>query len=340
MQFVSRVDSRRVLVFGAAGLVPAALVTLLLVHQPSIGDRRLYPLLRGSLAFAGLALALAALIAWATAPDRLSRSSLTGLAWAGVTTILCIGPFLESTPRARLYALDLADGDVVWATRRAGAAPVLVDPDLVVTDVGDGSLVGLDPASGRERWRHSIDTDDPQGHVVRALAAGAYAPGPDAAAAPALDASETGYRIVDGGVQVTGSSGGEPWSTAFPGERALAVVPAGDSAYVYVSTPGAGDIAGGSVVKLDADDGRVRWRKALPPDLVAVATTPALGANSYAVAVAGGEEIGVLDADDGKLRWTQSVVTLGKSRGYALPGAVQHVTVTDSLVYLSTTPDS
>ena len=48
MLLVARVDSRRVFVLGVAGLVPAALVTLLLVHQPSIGARRLYPMLRGS----------------------------------------------------------------------------------------------------------------------------------------------------------------------------------------------------------------------------------------------------------------------------------------------------
>ena len=55
--------------------------------------------------------------------------------------------------------------------------------------------------------------------------------------------------------------------------------------------------------------------------------------------VAGGERIGALDADDGELRWTQSVVSLGKSRSYALPGAVQQVIVTDSLVFLSATAD-
>src|SRR3954447_22666226 len=107
MLSVTRVDSRRVFVLGVAGLVPAALVTLLLVHQPSIGERRLYPMLRGSLAVTGLLLALATVIAWATAPDRLSRSSLSGMAWAGVTVLLCIGPFLESNPRARLFALDV-----------------------------------------------------------------------------------------------------------------------------------------------------------------------------------------------------------------------------------------
>ena len=113
MLLVTPVDSRRVLVLGAAGLVPAALVTLLFVHQPSIGDRRLYPMLRGSVTVVGLGLALAALITWATASGRLSRSSLSGLAWAGVTTILCIGPFLESNPRPRLYALDLDTGELV-----------------------------------------------------------------------------------------------------------------------------------------------------------------------------------------------------------------------------------
>src|SRR5687768_2958435 len=124
MLLVTRVHSRRVLVLGAAGLVPAALVTLLLVHQPSIGDRRLYPTFRGSLALVGLGLALATLITWATAPNRMSRSSLTGLAWAGVTTILCIGPFLESSPRPRLYALDVRSGDVEWDLDGVEGRPV------------------------------------------------------------------------------------------------------------------------------------------------------------------------------------------------------------------------
>ena len=74
MLLVTRVDHRRVLVLGLAGLVPAALVTLLLVHQPSIGDRRLYPLLRGPLAFVGLALALVAVVTWATSPPRLDQA--------------------------------------------------------------------------------------------------------------------------------------------------------------------------------------------------------------------------------------------------------------------------
>ena len=146
MLLVTPVHSRRVLVLGAAGLVPAALVTLLLVHQPSIGDRRLYPLLRGSLTVVGLGLALAALITWATASDRLSRASLSGLAWAGLTTILCIGPFLESNPRPRLYALDLETGEVVWTGSEAGTGQATAAGASVpgfedaVTESGDGGI--------------------------------------------------------------------------------------------------------------------------------------------------------------------------------------------------------
>ena len=54
--------------------------------------------------------------------------------------------------------------------------------------------------------------------------------------------------------------------------------------------------------------------------------------------VAGGERFAVLEAGTGDLRWSESVVSLGKSRGYALPGAVQRVEVSDTLVFLSTTP--
>ena len=291
---VTRVDHRRVLVLGLAGLVPAALVTLLLVHQPSIGDRRLYPLLRGPLAFVGLALAVVAIVTWATSPPRITRASLSGLAWAGVTAILCIGPFLESTPRARLYALDLATGDVVWASRRAGRSPELVGEDLVVTDVEEGALVGLDPETGRERWRR-----------------------PTAAIREPEDETSASLPLA-----------------LRPGERIVDVVVVGSDAYAYVATPGADGIDGGVVVAVDTADNDVRWTRDLSETVATEAATIAAGGD--AVVVAGGESIAALNAVDGTLRWDASVAELGKSRGYALPGAVQHVAVTDELVYLST----
>jgi outer membrane protein assembly factor BamB len=317
MPLSSQLSSSRALALGVAGLVPASLVTLLLVHQPSIGDRRLYPMLRGPLAFVGLALALATLVAWATTRDRLSRWSLSGLAWAGVTTILCIGPFVESTPRARLYALELASGKVVWSSNRAGVDPVLVGDDLIVTDVAGGSLIRLDPDNGHVR-----------GHDPIAEATSVPADG---------TTTEESMISFDGGaVRATSADGGELWVTPFAGERALAVAAAGDAAYAYVETPGVDEVAGGAIIKLDAADGSILWRKALPQEVTA--QSPELGASLETVVVAGGEQIAALDADDGQRQWSENVVKLGKSRGYALPGAVQQMAINDERVFLSTTP--
>jgi outer membrane protein assembly factor BamB len=257
-----------------------------------------------------------------------------------VTALLCIGPFLESTPRARLYALELGTGDVVWSTSRVAAAPLLVDGDLVVADPDQQSLVGLDPNTGRERWRHRIVDADSVPVVARAVAAGAHIPEANTAASPLVAASAPGAAmIVDGHLETVGDEQRSAWSLLLPGETVVAVAQSGPSVYAYVSTPGASGAPGGAVVKIRADDGVVVWHRALPETVVAAAGPAAIGASADEVVVAGGERIGVLDAADGLLRWTQSVVSLGKSRGYALPGAVQHVIVTDSLVFLSATPD-
>ena len=66
-----------------------------------------------------------------------------------------------------------------------------------------------------------------------------------------------------------------------------------------------------------------------------VADDPTIDANAAVVAVAGGERIGTFSALDGGQRWTVSVVSLGKSRRYALPGAVQRVVLTDCRLFLS-----
>ena len=293
-----RVDGRRAFVLGVAGLVPAALVTLLIVHQPSIGARRLYPMLRGSLSVVGLGLALASLFAWTIGRNRLSRSALTGLAWAGVTVLLCVGPFLENAPRTRLYAFDLDTEEVVWATNRYDGAPELVDGELVVVDEAARELVGLDPGTGRERWRRArADDEVPRREIA------------------------------------------SPWAgLVLAGEEVLAAARWGERAYAYVSSRGADGTYSGAVVQFRVDDGTIGWRRPLPEPLAVQDGTPAMAVNSDSVVVAGGERMGVLDADDGDLRWTQSVVSLGRSRSYALPGAVQQVVVSDSLVFLSATP--
>jgi PQQ-like domain len=377
MLLVRRADNRRVFVLGAAGLVPAALVTLLLVHQPSIGDRLLYPMLRGPLSLVAYGLALATVIAWAITSNRLSRLSLSGLAWAGVTVLLCIGPFVESKPRDRLFAFELGDGDVAWDDSRAAAGPVLDCDDaasgqdtgsangcyLVATEVDARSLVGFDPATGVQEWRDEID--DPQEYeaeVAEALAAGAYVPDPSADPRPTVSRDAPGLTVVDGRVEPAGDDDGIPWRLEFPGEDVLAVARSGDSGYAYVSTPGA-DAPGtdvcdrdphashcdpaGAVVRFNATNGDVEWRSALPESMVVQAGAPAIAAVEDTVVVAGGERIGALEAVDGALRWTQNVVALGNSRSYALPGAIQQVVMWDpaggsedhSRVFLSALPE-
>jgi PQQ-like domain len=343
MLLVTRVDSRRVLVLGAAGLVPAALVTLLLVHQPSIGARPLYPMLRSTLTLLGFGLALATLIAWVSTPNRISRLSLSGVAWAGVTVLLCIGPFVESTPRDRLFALQLDTGRVAWATSRAAVAPVVVGDFLVVTEVDAAAYVGLDPNTGRQRWRHEIEGTETPEAVAVSTAETEVTRSPESDEAPPSAPASTSaaeIAVVDGHLEAAGTAEREPWSLELAGEAVLTVVQSGDSAFAYVSTPAARGAPAGAIVKVDADDGQVRWRRALPPSVAASGGTPAIDADGNTVVVAGGERIAALDADDGELRWTQSVVALGKSRGYALPGAVQDVMIWDSLVFLSATPDA
>lgn len=346
MMLASRVDGRRVFALGVAGLVPAVLVTLLFVHQPAIGARRLFPMMRSSLTLLGLGLALAALITWTMSTDRLGRIALSGLAWAGVTSILCIGPFLESTPRARLYALNLETGEVEWATPHAGVGPVAVGDHLVVTDVESASLVGLDPATGEERWRHQLTDVATSPLVASAVAAGVFVPPHlqevvvTPTTAVARETSGPGVHVVDG--RLSGSPDGrtESWSKAFEGETVLAVDTIAGTAYAYVVTRRAGDVTGAAIVQLDADDGEIRWRAPLEAGMVVSTGTVALGASPDAVVVAGGERIGLLDAQDGAVRWSHSVVTLGKSRGYALPGAVHDIVVIDNYAFLSTTPET
>jgi outer membrane protein assembly factor BamB len=314
----TRADGRRVFVLGVAGLVPAALVTLLLVHQPSVGERRLYPMLRVPLTVVGLALALATLAAWAADLSRFSRRTLSGAAWAGLTVTLCIGPLLESTPRARLYALELGTGEVTWLWKRAVTDPVLVDGDLVVTDIGSDDRIGLDPETGDERWRRAAIAED----------------GP-----PSLDVDvPSGPRVVDGAIRGAGDA--SPWTLSWPGDTVVVVTRSGSDGYAYVTTPGADGSDGGAIVSFDVEDGAVRWRVALPESVVVGSGTPAIGASGDAVVVAGGERVAALSAGNGQVRWSSSIASLGKSRGYVLPGSVQQVIVTEAMVYLLATPQT
>jgi hypothetical protein len=284
---------RRVLGFALASLVPAAAVTLLLVNQPSIADQRVFPILRLPLAVLALALALGAVVSWVVAGDRLSRAALIGLAIIGVTTLLCIGPLLESSPQPRLYALDLRNGRVVARTTTANDPDLSIE-DLVVADKHSGPVIGSGPEIV-ERTCGPWSVDDP---------------------------SAEGSSQADS----------DEFARLFPGESVPVAAWFDDRAYVYVSSAGADGRRAGAIAAVDPG-GIVKWRRDLPAAVVA--DHPAINASAALVAVAGGERIGTFSALDGGEHWTVSVVSLGKSRRYALPGAVQDVFLTDCRLFLS-----
>jgi hypothetical protein len=123
----------------------------------------------------------------------------------------------------------------------------------------------------------------------------------------------------------------------------LAVFEADDSVYAYVATPRASttpsdDPPHGTIYKIDVDERDVVWSSALDESVASDA--PVLEANADSVVVAGGESVIALEASNGHQRWIESVVALGKSRGYALPEAVHEIAIDDEadLVLLSVTP--
>jgi hypothetical protein len=174
--------------------------------------------------------------------------------------------------------------------------------------------------------KYSIEDAGTEPRVDRALAAGAHVPGSEGAPRTS-DAAGVSDRL-----------DGDGWTLSFKGEEVLDTVRVGDSLYAYVATPGAADNRGGRIVKVNAVSGVPIWTSALTEVVAAGDGQADIDASDDFVVVAGGERIAVLEADTGDEEWTASVVSLGKSRGYALPGATQRVAIDDRLVYLSTTP--
>jgi PQQ-like domain len=320
VSLVTRQNARRVFVLGVAGLVPAALVTLLFIHQPAIGQRRLYPLLRGPLTAIAFTLALATVIAWARSAKRLSRQALSGLAWAAVAVLLCIGPFVESNPRDRLFALELYnDGHVDWETSGAGRHPRLIGDVLVVEEQDSDVRVCLDPAARGKELGRDDHLDAAERRCREALTEDART----------TDSGDDQLEVVDGHIEAPGNEEDDPWTLDFP--------------YAYVATPRAStarldDPQHGTIYKIDVDEHKVVWSSALDESVASDA--PSLAANADSVIVAGGESVTALEGSNGRQRWIESVVALGKSRGYALPESVHEIVIDDDnvLVLLSVTP--
>jgi outer membrane protein assembly factor BamB len=63
-----------------------------------------------------------------------------------------------ATRSGKVSALSVVDGELLW-TVAAEARAVAAAPGVVVARADDGAVVGLDPESGRPRWRSSTGVD-------------------------------------------------------------------------------------------------------------------------------------------------------------------------------------
>lgn len=157
-----------------------------------------------------------------------------------------------------VVALEVADGSEVWrvpiettniAAGTGAGRPAVVDGRVFVVTSGPGSgrsveraLVALDATDGTELWRQPLAAELPAGPIA---------------------ADSERIVVWDGGGTVRAyepATGAELWAT---GIDVLGIVPAGLVAMAdgFVATI----LAGGDVVVLAADDGRMVWRTTPDP---------------------------------------------------------------------------
>jgi outer membrane protein assembly factor BamB/DNA-binding winged helix-turn-helix (wHTH) protein/TolB-like protein len=173
-----------------------------------------------------------------------------------------------------LWALDLADGHVLWRfplSRAAGTRPQ-VARGLLVVGSRDGALYALDPATGEEQWR--------------------FRTGGDVISTPAISGDLIVFGSRDHHVYaVDTGSGREVWRFATDG--VVHSSPTVRDGVVYV---GSGDA---HLYALEADSGRERWRLDTGDWVVA---QPVADADSVYVGTADGAFLAV-DRSSGAERW-------------------------------------
>lgn len=112
----------------------------------------------------------------------------------------------EMDAEGRLYALDTADGSIVWevSRERFGIEPPAVHDGTVYWTGTDGNLVAYDAGTGEQLWEFSTDRSF---HTPPAVTDGTVLAGNDAGQLYALD-SESGDEI--GATQTDGRVRGGP----------------------------------------------------------------------------------------------------------------------------------
>ncbi|MBM3602801.1 MAG: hypothetical protein FJX22_03360, partial [Alphaproteobacteria bacterium] len=175
-----------------------------------------------------------------------------------------------------LYALNLGDGRITWETRGLGEKARLLRPgslslsrDLLVLPTSTGSLLAVQPTTGRRLWELSL-ADDQRGDLIAALP-GVVAPA--AIADGVVYAAGFSNRLV----AVQARSGQTLWQAAL----GSAATPWISGNMLYVVTPD------GQVACLFRNNGKIRWVKKLPEgdgDGVTAWFTPTLVDNQLLLA--------------------------------------------------------
>jgi outer membrane protein assembly factor BamB len=182
-------------------------------------------------------------------------------------------------------ARDVEDGSLRWRSHLGEGlqAPFVAGHDLLVAGTVEGTLVGLDPATGTERFRFAADGAIRSAPVVTGQAVVAAWE-----QAGTARATVRAFRVDDGGDEAP------LWQTTTdPGPFPSAAVAAGTEA-VFVA---GGD---GSVRAIGLEDGTERWRARLGE----VATRVQLPAAGPPLVVADRLQIARLEPATGRQLWS------------------------------------
>jgi len=174
-------------------------------------------------------------------------------------------------------AYDRGDGTELWRADGPGGgrggpgSPALVDDTLYVPGSG---LAALDAESGRERWSASAS------HSIHGVAV--------------ADRPYAGTGSNGGGGVAAFTASGETWWETTDGVGPVYATPAVADGTVYAASKD------GRLAALDADDGSVRWRRALDD---AVYQPPAVAGGTVVVGAGNGTRARAFDATTGAERW-------------------------------------
>lgn len=224
------------------------------------------------------------------AVPRLSQVRIAIAAAAMLVLGACgsFNPFGTAASRPQPAALDpvtpLLSTRQVW-TARVGEVqfpmmPAVTADTVFVAGGPDGTVLALDPATGRERWRHAAGMP---------LTAGVGSDGRSAAV------------VTQGNDLVVSQDGRELWRQRLQAQVVTAPLVAGGRVFVQV--------ADRSVVAFEASTGRRLWSQQRPGDALVLKQSGVLTAVGDTLVVGFGGRLVGFNPNNGQSRWEIPVVS-------------------------------